>query len=248
MEISRRHACVVICLLALIAAGCSSGAEPVASSSGATVAPVMTATATPQPTAVPESTDVTTPSSTQPAGPEPVYRGVLQEQHCAVAGVAPDMLNVHTGPSADNPIVTTLVDTQCRIYLTEGEDSDWYEVTIDLDDKDIRGWVSQAAIAPLRAVIDPDAPQVVLTISIEYELDFPSSEAPIDTFRLVDADGLVVGFLDRSGQIAVPARFPVAQARIEAEWVDDPFCAWTGELSFEGADGRYTSLLEAICA
>lgn len=266
--LDRRAALLVAWVAILVlAGGCSSSPESVAASptatgenpetpaaSSPTTAPTAVpddpnATATPvqvAPTATPVPATATAPDA--PAPTEPVQPGLLQEQFCVSDIDAPDTLNLRAGPSTEEAILHELLEGQCRIYLT-GETADsWREVMVDLPDDEIRGWVSGNFIAPQRSPVDPDEPMVTITITVEYELDFPASQASIDAFRLVDAEGLVVGFLDANGQILVPVGLDLSRARIEAEWADDPYCAWTGQLRFEGAGDRYSSPLEAICA
>ena len=180
-------------------------------------------------------------------GSELLHQGLLQDQFCVVDIVAPDTLNVRTGPSTNDSIVHELVEGQCRIYLAGGQSDGWQEIIVDLPDTEIRGWVSSKFIAVQRAPIDPDAPMVLITIGVEFGVD-TQSPVPLDAFRLVNADGLVVGYLDAGGQITVPVDMDLSRAFIEAEFANDRYCAWTGPLRFEGSDNRYTSFLGALCA
>lgn len=197
-----------------------------------------------QPTEVATETERATPTS---APAELVERGLVQDQFCVVDIVAPDTLHVRSGPSLQDAIVGTLAEGECRIYLAEGEDTGWWEIDVERPNGAIRGWVSSKFLAPLRAPIDPDASTVVITISVDYGIDSVSPE-PLEAFRLVNAEGLVVGLLNANGEIAVPVDMDLSLARIEAPFADDRYCAWTGQLAFEGADNRYSSLLGALCA
>lgn len=182
-------------------------------------------------------------------GVPPFQPGLFQRPLCVVGIVAPDVLNVRSGPGVDNPIVFELQPEQCRIYIAGDSVGAWAPVLVSLGpDGDVEGWVSTRYLADPTLAIDPPQPMVTIIVRFEYLSDDPDSVPPTTSFEVIDSEGGLLGNLDESSRARVPANLDPSTFFVQAPFPDDPYCGWTGPLDYDAPGGRYFVKLLALCA
>lgn len=178
------------------------------------------------------------------------YQPGLTEQSWCVSGiVAPDTLNVRSGPSIDRPILGELAEGQCRIYRADVPHpfGTWAWVAVDQPGGQmLTGWASslylEEEVQPLDDSV-PRRPVLVRAESFGGPLDIPD----ISAFRFVDGT-VLIGHPDSEGRLQIPANLDPVGLIASAPVTGDPFCAWTGSLEAVGGDGYHVLRVAMLCA
>jgi len=96
------------------------------------------------------------------------------------------------------------------------------------------------------ATPSPSQP-IVVTFDLVRAIDLPDQELPSLSAYRVFIGETDLGTLTADGSFAFDAAVLPATIRVQASWVDDPFCWWTGQAVVSGP-GRLTVEIAAICA
>lgn len=185
--------------------------------------------------------------------PEPVIPpfqpGIFQDSLCVTGIVAPDVLNLRTGPGIDNPIVEPLPSNQCRIYAIGEPVDGWLPVVVSGGDGgDLDGWVSGRYLAVPEPDIDLTWPTTIITVELDYLFDPADTMPAITAFQITTPEGDVIANLDDNAMFAFPSNLDPGTLWIRAEFPGDPYCGWTGALRYGGPGNVYTAELAALCA
>jgi len=180
----------------------------------------------------------------------PRYQPGLSELTWCVSGiVAPDTLNVRSGPSTDQAIVGQLAEGQCRIYRSDVPHpfGNWTWIARDQPGGEmLTGWASSLYLREEVQPVDDTVPRRSIVVRVEplgADLDIPD----VSAFRFVDGT-VLIGNPDSDGQLQIPANLDPAGLTGSAPMPGDRFCAFTGRLESIDSAGYYVLRVAMLCA
>lgn len=199
-------------------------------------------------------------SSGEPGTTPPFSADLVSIDSCVVDIFAPDVLNLRIAPSIEAPILDTLGPGQCRIFPTGRFDATGRWAQVSVDQTSLGGWVASSFLESrmLDYPRSPGVPDNPATFALITNQQPGPVTAATHTIRLTvpgellaGTDGAqrqwLLGNLDQSGSIALPADLDPTTIVVTAYRPEDPYCSYTGTPEI-AANGRYEVAVLGLCA